>query len=39
MGILGDYVLSEASDYISGKKDIKALKKKLDKMLVWTNVK
>ncbi|HEO8417537.1 TPA: hypothetical protein VBX58_07815 [Streptococcus agalactiae] len=34
MGILGDYVLSEASDYISGKKDIKALKKKLDKMLV-----
>lgn len=31
MGILGDYVLSEASDYISGKKDIKALKRNLIK--------
>lgn len=34
MGIFGDYVLLEVFDYISGKKDIKVLKKKFDKMLV-----
>ncbi|MGT2888390.1 hypothetical protein N1495_01395 [Streptococcus didelphis] len=34
MGIASDYIFSEASDYITGKKDIKALKKKLYKMLV-----
>lgn len=34
MGIVSYYVLTEASDYITGEKDIKALKKKLDKLLV-----